>query len=375
MNTTKRISVIVVFFIFIMAHLLLLGGCQSRSKSNNTIIIGAILPLTGPASTFGQYIKEGMDLAVGEINKKSSRKVEIKYEDSKGHPKDAVSAYNKLISIDKAPIVVAALSSVASVLHPLAKKTKTIQLYVDVTKPGVADGIYTFRIYPEANATAGRLAEFSAHQLSAHTAAIIYIDDDYGQASLKVFSHKFVSCGGRILMSDSYKLLQLDFLAITAKLRALQPAPDIIYLNGYGPAFVSLVKQIREARINSKLVADVALGLPENLEKIKKAAEGVYFVDGKISPNFIVKFEQKYKKKPSSDAGYAYDATRIVSLALRKQDHLASAVIRKVLIGLSDFPGVMGKITMNPNGDANLEFVIKIVRNGVPVIFQGKAND
>ena len=66
------------------------------------------------------------------------------------------------MSIEKPQVVVAVLSSVADALAPLAQKNNIIQLYVDVAKPDVADGFNTFRIYPEANGTAGVLAKFSA---------------------------------------------------------------------------------------------------------------------------------------------------------------------------------------------------------------------
>ncbi len=342
-------------------------------QKEQVIKIGAILPLTGPAATFGQYVKEGMDLAVEEINKEAAVKLTIRYEDSKGQPKEAVSAFNKILSVDNPPVIIAALSSVASALRPLAAKNEVIEVYIDVAKPGVADGFNAFRIYPEANGTAGILADFAARNLSAHTAAVIYINDDYGQASLSIFSNKFVSYGGKIQMYDSYELLQHDFKSIITKLRNLHPAPDVIYLNGYGPAFVSLVKQIREFRLHSNVVADVALGLPDNLEKLQEAAEGIYFVDGDMSPIFITKFEKKYNKKPSSDAGYAYDAIRVLSLALEKQGPIDSSVFRNVLKNLKGFPGVMGEITMGPKGDASLKFVVKRIQHGVPITIQGAA--
>ncbi len=367
MKYFRSIFVVLLSVIFI-GSFLFINGC--KKKEPETMKIGAILPLTGPASSFGQYVKEGIDLAVEEVNRESSIKFSIYYEDSKNQPKEAVSAYNKIVSLEKVPVVITALSSVASALSPLASKTKTVQIYVDVAKPNVADGNYSFRIYPEANGTSGVLSKFAAKQLLAKTAAVIHINDDYGIASLDVFKKSFASYGGQVVFSETYELLQRDFRPQMIKLKNIGPTPDVIYLNGYGPSFVSLIRQLKESKIKSKLVADVALGLPENLDQAGNAAEGAYFVDGKITPGFVEKFEQRYKKKPSSDAGYAYDIMKILYSVVKKKGKFSNTSVQEIFLNLKDFPGVMGKISMKSNGDADLEFVVNQVRNGRPIVVE-----
>lgn len=335
-------------------------------KEEDVIKIGAILPLTGPASTFGQYVKEGIDLAVEEINRESRSTILIIYEDSKNSPKEALSAYNKIVTTENPPVILAALSSVAKALAPLASKTNTIQLYVDVAAPGVADGLFTFRFYPEASGTAGTIAKFAAKYLKATKAAVIHINDEYGIASLEVFKKYFESFGSKVVFVETYDLLQKDFRNIFTKLKSLKPKPDVVYLNGYGPAFVTAVRQFKEMEVNIQLITDVALGLPENLKQAGKCAEGVYFVDGKISPVFINKFKHRYSKEPSSDAGYAYDVIMVLYKIFKENRMFTTNLIREKLKKLEKFPGMMGEITMKPNGDANLEFVINRVKDGKP---------
>ena len=341
---------------------------RKPTPREQVIKIGAILPLTGPASSFGQYVKEGIDLSVEEINKKNTPfKFHIIYEDSKNQPKEAVAAYNKMLAIEKPYVVIAALSSVASALAPLAPKNKTVLLFVDVAKPGVADGIFSFRLYPEASGTAGVISRFAALYLRAKRAGVIYINDDYGLASLKVFTKKFQSLGGKVIFTESYMLTQKDFKDIMIKLKNINPPPDVVYLNGYGPAFVKAVRQYREIGVQATLVADVAMGLPENLSQAGNAAEGVYFVDAEISPSFINLFRQRYGKDPSSDAAYAYDAIRILYKIRKEIPEWKPDYIRKALKKIKNFPGVTGPITFKPSGDAQLHFIVKKVINGKPV--------
>ncbi|MEM4358364.1 MAG: ABC transporter substrate-binding protein [Candidatus Pacearchaeota archaeon] len=365
----KKTLTIVAVVVVIVAIIVGINIYQSQ-KEPEVIKIGAILPLTGPAASFGQYVKEGIDLAIEEIITKSNMKFSILYYDSKNDPKEAVSGYNKMVLIEKPSVVIAALSSVASALAPLAISTNTIQIYVDVAKPGVADGKYCFRVYPEANGTAGVIAEFVANTLRATKAAVILINDDYGRASLDVFKRRFEASGGKVVFIESYQLLQKDFRDILTKLKSVKPMPDVIYLNGYGPSFVTAVRQIREQGIKIQLVADVALGLPENLKGAGEAAEGTYFVDTDMSPEFIEKFIHKYGKEPSSDAGYAYDIIKILYKIVQENPKLTSNYISEQFRSLKDFPGVTGLITMKPNGDAELRFVVKQIIQGKPLLIK-----
>jgi branched-chain amino acid transport system substrate-binding protein len=346
-----------------------IGIWQSRKPEGKVIKIGAILPLTGPAASFGEYAKDGIDLAVEEINKSSNLKFAVVYEDSKGQPKEAIAAYNKILATEKPAVVIAALSSVASVLSPLASSTNTILVLVDVAKPGVADGVNSFRIYPEANGTAGVIARFAANRLRARTAAVLYIDDAYGLASLDVFQKTFAQ-RGKTVFTDSYSISQRDFRDIIARLKSVTPRPDVVYLNGYGPAFVNAMRQLKEANLPIQLIADVAAGLPQNLAQAGSAAEGIYFVDANIPSQFVNSFRRKFGKEPSSDSAYAYDAIKILHKVATEVDKWDVASIRVRLKSLKAYPGIVGPITIRQNGDAELQFVVKRVVHGKPVVVE-----
>jgi branched-chain amino acid transport system substrate-binding protein len=88
--------------------LLALSGCQ-KIRTEETYQIGAVLPLTGNIAFLGEPVKKAMDMAVQDINGGggiSGKPLEIIYEDSKGDPKAAVTAMNKLTTVDKVPMVV-----------------------------------------------------------------------------------------------------------------------------------------------------------------------------------------------------------------------------------------------------------------------------
>ena len=345
--------------------------CTSPDRGQQKAVkIGAILPLTGPGSVFAQYIKAGLDLALEEINEEEDFEFQIIYGDSKNQPKEALGVYNKLVTIEKVPVVIVALSSVAKALAPLATSTGTVQLDIAVAVPGVADvSEYVFRIYPEAHGMAGVMSRFAIDELKAKTAGVIYINDDFGRSSYEIYKEIFESLGGKVVFSESYELTQADFRSQISKLKAT--SPDCIYLSGYGIAYGAIVRQLNELGVQYQLTADMTMGLPNTLEQAGKASEGAYFVDGNMSEWFSAKFSQRYNKNPTSYAGYAYDILGLLRKVLKESSNEFTAdSVRDALLRTSNFPGAMGNITILPNGESNLRFVVKRIENGVPVLVQ-----
>lgn len=76
-----------------------LTGCGSNggdSSSANTIKIGGIGPLTGPAAIYGQAVKNAAEIAVEEVNAKGDIQFELKFEDDENDAEKSVNAYNNL---------------------------------------------------------------------------------------------------------------------------------------------------------------------------------------------------------------------------------------------------------------------------------------
>src|SRR5271155_1504291 len=78
---------------------LLLPGCAKNAKSGNEIRIGVVLPITGREAKPGQYQREGIELAIRQINdgggimvKDKGKKLPIKeifYDDGSDQAKSA----------------------------------------------------------------------------------------------------------------------------------------------------------------------------------------------------------------------------------------------------------------------------------------------
>ena len=345
------------------------GVSLFRNESKGNIIkIGAILPQTGPGAVFAQYIREGSELAAEEINATQTQKVRIIYEDSQNLPREAITVYNKLVATEHPPVVMVALSSVARALAPLAAESQVAQVYIAVAIPDITDGKHTFRVYPEASGMAGVMAGFTARKLKASTAAVFYVNDDFGRVSLDAYRRAFEAQGGKVVFAESYELQETNFRPQISKLKTLDPAPDVIYLSGYGPAYGVAVRQFREQEVSQQITADMTMGLPNTQEQIGSAGDNIYFVDGPVSQDFAKRFRDKYGKEPSSYAGYSYDIIHLLNHVAHTKPEFTFNSVVDGLHGVKNYPGAMGRITITPNGDSTLQFVVKKTSGGVSTV-------
>lgn len=176
---------------------ILTTGCPQTQKQetpppkvSEPIRIGAIDPQTGPFAAYGEPVKEGMLLAVDEINAKggiNGRKIELLLEDDAGDPKNAVNAFTKLATVSKVPIIIGPLSSGASMATaPLANQYKVVEL---ATLAGTINltnaGDYVFRIYPSSEIGSRYIAKMAVEKFKAKKAAILYPTNPFGVASKK----------------------------------------------------------------------------------------------------------------------------------------------------------------------------------------------
>jgi branched-chain amino acid transport system substrate-binding protein len=150
---------IVAIIIIVLIGWSLKGKSTPSSTGKEPIKIGAVISLTGFAAPWGEYSKNGIDLAVKNINEKGGidgRNVEVVIEDDHTDAKDSVTAYNKLVNVDHVDGVIGSIFDFTSQpLIPLAASNKTTLLVPEVFRiPGAFEpNEQSFVMYPEFSKT------------------------------------------------------------------------------------------------------------------------------------------------------------------------------------------------------------------------------
>ena len=85
----------------------------SAIAQGTEIVLGALLPLTGPAANIGLQQQNGIEFAVSRINAAGGirgQKVRFVYEDPQGKPDLGVAGFNRLVDLHKGPAILTGYS-------------------------------------------------------------------------------------------------------------------------------------------------------------------------------------------------------------------------------------------------------------------------
>jgi len=362
----------------VLVMVAMLQGCQQRQGTRQrTVKIGAVLPLSGDAAVYGKAIKDGIDLALSEVNEKGKR-IEVVYEDDQGKATIGVSATQKLIAQDKVPVIIGgAMSSVCAAIGPICQRNKVVLLSPTASAPSLRKiGNYLFFLWPSDNYDGKIMAEFAYGKLGIRRVAILYVNLEYGKGIEAVFRRDFEKLGGQVVASEAYAQGATDFRAQLSKIKAL--SPDALYLPGYYKELAGILKQARQLGLKTKILSVNSFYDPKLLQIAGDSAEGAIFTYPMYDPKskdavtrkFVDAFKEKYGKEPDIFAAQGYDALNLVALAINKGGFTAEA-IRQVLSEVKDHPGVGGPITFALNGDVIKPLRLMIVRQGKFVSLKG----
>jgi len=353
---------IVVLIIF-LAFSSLWFGCSSEKKEDSKVIkIGAILPLTGGASYIGNSVLKGLQLA----NDSYKNDIELIYKDSQGIPKNAISIYNKLLSINHIRIFIPVFSGVTNALIPLADKDSTLLFATTVSSSDITHKSQNlFRLFVNANNDAKKIAQFAIDSLHYKKFYIIYVNDDFGQDYSKTFKKTIINNSGIILGEDSYGRNDLNFKNIINAISFNKSKIDAIYLLGYDNNMIPLFKQYFEAKINIPILTIATVNQPEIRDQIismKPSNIDIYFTNttlykkdnNKIKDEFFYNFKKKFNDKPNYFSAFAYDLLNIIHKAQKRNGKIITESILD-----NEFEGVMGKIKFDKFGDANFPMIIE----------------
>ncbi len=368
----KNLLIIVGTIVILIAGYFVLQNNQNIVNDDNKLIkIGAILPLTGDAANYGIGLKRGMDLAVKEINSDSlTPLLKIIYEDDKASPNFAISAYNKLKSVDKINYIIGGMfSNVALSLAPIVENDNIILMSPTASAVEYSEyGDHLFRIYPSDIYDGNFLANFTFHKLNVNNVAIISVDAASTIEISRVFAEKFKLNGGTISFTNSYKKGDKNFRSILQKLKSNDS--DIIFIPGYLEDLAILLKQAKELGLNKTFLTISTVYDNKLFEIAGNAAEGLIFSapvynssgDNLETKYFVKIFSEEYGETPDILAAYGYDVVKISYNALSKSHSNLDEIINN-LMSIKDYPGVTGKTSFDKNGDVIKELRILKVKD------------
>jgi branched-chain amino acid transport system substrate-binding protein len=358
--------------------LLLALGCGAEKKGGggeNDIVVGHVASMTGDTATFGRSADQGIRMAVEEINGAGGvlgRPIEVVTEDDRSVTEEARTAAQKLIGRDQ---VVALLGEVASsrslAAAPEAQRAKVPMISPGSTNPKVTEvGDYIFRacfIDPFQGAV---MARFAADELKAKRLAILFdFKQDYSVGLAEFFRDTVKKNGGEIVADERYTSGDIEFRAQLTTIRAAKP--DAIFVPGYYTELGLIAKQARELGIEVPLLGGDGWDSEKTLEIGGDAVNGYFFSthyaadsDSPRVQEFVKRFGEKYGATPDAMAALGYDTAGILADALKRAGTTESGKLRDAIASTSNYEGVTGKISIDPQRNARKDAVVLKIEDG-----------
>ncbi|HVO67661.1 MAG TPA: ABC transporter substrate-binding protein [Syntrophales bacterium] len=369
----------------LIAVYLLIGFFTVNASAQESIKLTVPLPLTGSQATFGQIEKRSYEIAMEEINAARGikrRKLLLDFEDSKGKPEISRSIAEKLIDVNKQPIIFGEYSSSCSeALAELAERRRVPYLVVT----GAADDItqqryrYVYRMNPTTAYYASGLMSFLKKVVKPVTMAILYESSDFGVSGAEDMSKQARKAGIKIVLKEPYDRETIDYVTydvrpipdvrlMLAKVKASNP--DVIYMVSYAMDAVEIMRELQSRRIDARLYAGGAAGfaVPDFIQGAKDAAE--YVVTSTLwSPwsnypgarDFAEKYKKRYGDYPSYHGAEAYAALYVVKNVLERARSWKPEDIR-IAMGATNMMTAFGPVKFeDKEGYTNQNFMDTLV--------------
>ena len=345
------------------------------------IKIASIVELSGAGATSGTNFRNGIELAVKEINAAGGilgQKIDMTIADTQSNPGVAKGLAQKAVDDNVFAVFGPVFSG--SILVSMAETRKaeipnfTGGEAAAITKQG---NPYIFRTSFTQDTAMPKIARYMANNLKAKTVAVIFVNNDFGKGGRDAVTKSLEALGAKVVADISTEQNQVDFSA--AVLRAKQTNADVIFCYTNEEESARLLRELRKQGVSKPIVGETVLTSQKVIELAGEAANGAVAhvgltVDAPIPAlkDFRAKFERDYKFTPDHNGIKGYTGVYILKAAIEKTGKLDRKAVAQTLHGLSlkaaQAPGVLMDVSIDANGDLDRESFLVEARDGKQIV-------
>jgi len=330
----------------IVLVIVVIGGLyvSNQNRSDDTIKIGIIAPLTGPLAEYGIAFKNGIELSNSE---NGNPKVTYIFEDNKWDSNEAISAFNKLVQIDGVDVVINWGTPTSEAIAPIVKNT--VPFIAITTEPSITN-ISPYIIRGGFNQPKDYVAKVwqylrskNVKKIGVMRTEIVYLNSLYNELQ------KAKNPDESIVLVDNFNFDNADFKSAIGKLsKDKYDAVGVFLVSGQISTFY---KQSKELGIDLPITfgSDFFESQSE-IDGAQGLMNGAVFANTGVDSNFMNKYVSTFKGSSQiASAGYGYDLAKLLNSVV---DYKDKDTILNSLKSVKDFPGVEGSLSYSePSGD------------------------
>ncbi|MCV9940078.1 ABC transporter substrate-binding protein [Boseaceae bacterium BT-24-1] len=340
-----------------------------------------VVELSGAGATAGTNWKNGIDLAVADINAKGGilgKQIEIVHYDTQTNPGNTRAAVQRAIDEGTYAVLGPVFSGPIGASMQIAQRAEIAQLVggeaAGLTKQG---NQYLFRTSLSQSAAMPKIAKYLKDTVKAGSVAVVWVNNDFGKGGRDAIIPELEKAGIKLAVDVSTEQGQADFAADAIKVKNSNADAIFVYLNEEESA--RFLRAAKQQGITKPMVGETTLLGAKVIELAGDAANGAkghvgLSIDAPIPAfqEFGKKFQAKYNYASDHNGLKGYMAVYMVKWATEKQKKFdkkgVADTLRGATIKTSEEPGILIETTVEKNGDLDRESFLAEVKDGKQVI-------
>lgn len=340
-----------------------------------------LLELSGPIASAGINYRDGVELAVKEINAAGGvlgRKFEVTTLDTQSNPGVSKAMAQKAVDMGAFAAIGPTFSG-SMVVSAVETRRAEIPNFTGAAAASITQqgNPYVIRTNTTQAASMPKLARYLKEGLRANTIDIIYINSDFGKGGRDEFLKAAAAIGLKVGADISTDQGQVDFSGPV--LKAKQSNGDVLFVYTNEEESARAVRELRKQGYSKPIVGEATLISQKAIELAGDAANGLQghvalTVDAPTPQMkaFDEKFQKEYKRKSDHNGIQGYTVPYIIkaiSEKIGKVDAKAfNAALREAPLYVKDYPGILMDVKFDQAGDPDRASYIVEIKDGKQLV-------
>jgi len=347
------------------------------AHAQDTIKIANIVEMSGPGTTSGVMFKNGVEMAIKEINAGGGilgKKISYTTEDTQSNPGVAKGLTQKAVDNDVFAIFGPVYSG--SIMVSMAESRRgevpnfTGGEAASITQQG---NPYVFRTAFGQSISFPKVARYLTAK--SKKLAVLYVNNDFGKGGQATIKQLLANSGTEIVTEISTEAGQVDFSA--AVIQAKQSGADALFAYTNEEESARLLRELRKQGWNKPVIGETVLTSAKVVELAGEAANGaVAHVGLTVEAPQLQAFGKQYQAMFNTGSDHngvkGYTGMYVLKAAIEKAGKLdrkaAAAAIRNSCFSAKQYPGVLMDVCFDDKGDIDRESFITEIRAGKTVV-------
>jgi branched-chain amino acid transport system substrate-binding protein len=349
----------------------------TQVQAQSTVYVPDIVELSGPGAVSGTNWRDGVVLAIDEINKAGGilgRKIESEHIDTQSNPGVSRAQIQKVLDRDPYVVLGPIYSGSVKVNMALTQQAEVPQIVgaeaADITMQG---NPWVFRTAFGQQFSMPKIANYLHDHLKVKSVAVVWVNNDFGKGGHDNFIKEMKTRGIDVAVDLSTEQGQVDFGSDVIKLKSAKVDAIFVYTNEEESA--RFLIEAKRQGLTTPLFGETTLLSQKVVELAGAAANGVrghvgLSADAPIPAiqEFAAKFSKRFGYRPDHNGIKGYTAVYLVKYVTEKIGKFDRKAFGATMKGLTlkpeTAPGILMEATWDQNGDIDRASFLAEIING-----------